>query len=140
MYKVEIARVDTSQECAGQVRIWLWSIDFDKVIHLEIQKNMKFLTFIRLILLSNDFWQLFPLKLEKIKLWLSAGAFVALTTHLVGPSAGWFREVSLYTVFRYIVASIALVLLSDLDLHMALTSLLDVTLPQWCNPHWTSCH
>jgi hypothetical protein len=70
MYRVEIAYVDTSWECAGHVRIWLWSIDFDKAIPLE-KKNEIFsfhsLTFIWLKLRSNDFWQLSPLKLEKIK-------------------------------------------------------------------------
>jgi hypothetical protein len=40
MYKVEIACVDTSQECAGQVWIWLWSIDFDKVAPLEMTKKI----------------------------------------------------------------------------------------------------
>jgi hypothetical protein len=60
MCRVEIARVDTSYECAGQVRIWLWSIDFDKVIPLEITKKYEIfsfhsLTFIRLKLRSNDF-------------------------------------------------------------------------------------
>jgi hypothetical protein len=72
MYRVEIAPVDTSYECAGQVQIWLWSIDFDKVICREITKRYEIFsfhspTFIRLKLRSNDLRQLSPLKLEKIK-------------------------------------------------------------------------